>query len=271
MSNSGDRKGNITAAFGSDLTLEGMTAVPNLLLKYYPKIGITDSEMMLIIQLMHLQTSTNQHFPALDVVAEHMSGDNARIKADLASLIEKGIISIKHYYCESTDEVEPFYSYEPLFEKISEFWACEKVKTYQQMKKSLKGSKNKQSETGRGQPGFAKAAKAFEKEFGRLLSPMEIEQINLWLDDSAGSLEMVMEALKRAVMLGKHNFKYIDSILLEWQRNNLKSISDVLVYEAGFRERQTGRSAHRNQIQTGDKKTVKKVEKKDKFRLLYLG
>ncbi|PKM81091.1 MAG: primosomal protein DnaI [Firmicutes bacterium HGW-Firmicutes-14] len=264
MSHNGDKKGNITAAFGSDLTLEGMTAVPNLLLKYYPKIGITDSEMMLIIQLMHIQTATSQHFPPLDIVADYMTGDKAKIKADLASLIEKGIISINHYYCESTDEVVPFYSYEPMFEKISEYWACEKIKTFQQMRKSLEEPRKKSGagKTKAKKPVFAEVCKAFEKEFGRLLSPMEIQQIDLWLEDSEGRTELIMEALKRAVLLGKHNFKYIDSILLEWQKNKLKTVKEVLAYEADFRERQFNRPFRR--------KPASVEKKKDKFKMLYL-
>ncbi len=265
MSFSGDKKGNVTAAFGSDLIMEGMTSVPNLVLKYYPKIGITDSEMMLVIQLMYLQTATNQHFPPLDLLAQFMSGDKAKIKADLASLIEKGIINIDHIYCETSDEIIPVYSYEPLFEKVSELWACEKVRLYQQMKKNLK-EHDQRTRVGKNknrQPVFAKVCQAFEKEFGRLLSPMEIEQVNLWLDDSDGRPELILEALKRAVLLGKHNFKYIDSILLEWQKNNLKTITDVLEYEANFRERQLSRSSRR--------KPEAAEKKKDKFRVLYLG
>ncbi|MDT3699444.1 MAG: DnaD domain protein [Thermincola sp.] len=264
MGLNGDKKGNITSSFGSDIILEGMTGVPNLLLKYYSKLGITDYEMMLIIQLMHIQTAANQPCPSYESLAEYMSGDAAKIRADLASLIEKGIISINHVYCESTDEVVAVYSYEPLFEKILELWACEKVKAYQMMRKNLKeqiqktranGSKNKQ-------PYFAVVCQAFEKEFGRLLSPMEMEQVNVWLDDGDGRPELIMEALKRAVMLGKHNFKYIDSILLEWNRNKLTTVSEISAYETKFRERQMARPLKRKPENTENKK--------DKYRLLYL-
>ncbi len=261
----GDKKGNITSAFGSDLFLEGITGIPNLLLKYFPKIGITDNEMMLIIQLIHLQTGANQNFPSLDVLAQFMSGDKTKIEADLASLIEKGIIKINHFYCETTDEIVPIYSYEPLFEKISELWACEKVKTYQELKKNLKERKQKSTviKDKDKEPALTKICQSFEKEFGRLLSPMEIEQAYLWLDDNKGKTELILEALKRAVMLGKHNFKYIDSILLEWKKNNLRTITEVLAYEANFRERQINRATRR-------KPDLPKKEK-DKFRLLYLG
>lgn len=264
MGCNGDKKGNITSAFGSDIILEGTTGVPNLLLKYYARLGITDSEMMLLVQLMHVQKSTNQLFPSHEVLADFMACDKTSIRAGLAGLIEKGVIAISHIYSKEADEVISTYSYEPLFEKVLELWACEKVRACQMMKKNLKEQtqKTRVVKNRNKQPAFAKICQSFEKEFGRLLSPMEIEQINLWLDDNEGRPDLIMEALKRAVMLGKHNFKYIDSILLEWQKNKINSVSDVLAYEANFRERQLNRSAKR--------KTETTEKNKDKFRLLYL-
>lgn len=75
----------------------------------------------------------------------------------------------------------------------------------------------------------------FEKEFGRPLSPIEFEQINQWVDEHTGLL--VREALKRAVLLGKFNFKYIDSILLEWKKNNIQTIQAVREYDDEFEKR----------------------------------
>ncbi len=77
--------------------------------------------------------------------------------------------------------------------------------------------------------------RVFEKEFGRPLSPIEIDRIRKWEEDTAP--EVVVEALKRAVLLGKFNFKYIDSILLEWEKNNIRTVREVLEHEARFREK----------------------------------
>lgn len=262
----GHKKGNITASFGNDLVAEGYTGIPNLVLKYYPKIGISDYEMMLIIQLLRLKSFDNTPFPSFEEIAECMARGVGDVKGDLASLIEKEVIAISYYFDEELGEVMSTYSLEPLFEKISECWACEKVKGLQRMKKALK-EKELKSETkveAKGKLCFNQTCKAFEKEFGRPLSPMEIEQVKAWLDDFDGSAELTLEALKRAVFMGKHNFKYIDSILLEWQKNNLKTVQAVQEYEKDFRRRQSaGRSKTNKQKVSGDKS-------KDKFRLLYL-
>ncbi|GAB4257578.1 primosome subunit DnaD [Thermincola ferriacetica] len=261
----GEKKGNITASFGNDLVSQGYTSIPNLVLKYYSKIGVTDSEMMLIIQLLRLKSFDNKPFPSLDQLAECMTGDSFKLKSDLAGLIEKEIISVCYYYDEETGDVMSTYSLEPLFEKISEFWACEKVKGLQQMKKALKEKELKEtrSSTTIAKTEYAKVCKTFEKEFGRPMSPMELEQIGTWLEDFHGSSELILEALKRAVFMGKHNFKYIDSILLEWQKNNLKTVRAVLEYENNFRQRQASKGKRGKQGEAEQKA-------KDKFRLLYL-
>jgi DnaD/phage-associated family protein len=75
----------------------------------------------------------------------------------------------------------------------------------------------------------------FEKEFGRPLSPLEFEQITQW--EKEYGPELIIEALKRAVLGGKHNFKYINSILLEWKKNNIQTIQAVQEYDAEFEKR----------------------------------
>lgn len=62
----------------------------------------------------------------------------------------------------------------------------------------------------------------FENEFGRMLSPMEIETIKGWkhlqYDD-----EMITKALKEAVMANVKNFRYIDKILADWAVHGIRT------------------------------------------------
>ena len=53
-----------------------------------------------------------------------------------------------------------------------------------------------------------------EKEFGRTLSPIEIEIIRTWLDNNF-SEDLIKEALKEATFNGVSNLRYIDKILYE--------------------------------------------------------
>lgn len=66
----------------------------------------------------------------------------------------------------------------------------------------------------------------FEKEFGRVLSPTEVEIVNKWTESSI-SEEMIKEALKEAVLNGVHNMRYIDSILFSWTKKGYKKVEDI--------------------------------------------
>ena len=66
----------------------------------------------------------------------------------------------------------------------------------------------------------------FETEFGRPLSPMELEIINGWLNDNMNE-ELILCALKEAVYNGVSNMRYIDKILYEWRKKGYKSPTDI--------------------------------------------
>lgn len=66
----------------------------------------------------------------------------------------------------------------------------------------------------------------FEAEFGRTLSSMDFEIINAWIEKGF-SEELIKAALKEATYNGVKNLKYIDKILYEWHRKDLKTTEDV--------------------------------------------
>ncbi len=65
-----------------------------------------------------------------------------------------------------------------------------------------------------------------EKEFGKTLSPIEVEIIKAWLENNI-SEELIKEALKEATFNGVSNLRYIDKILYEWGKKNIKTVEDV--------------------------------------------
>ena len=65
-----------------------------------------------------------------------------------------------------------------------------------------------------------------EKEFGRSLTPMEYEISKAWLENGM-SEELIKEAIKEATLNGVSSLRYIDKILYEWGKNNIKTAADV--------------------------------------------
>lgn len=75
----------------------------------------------------------------------------------------------------------------------------------------------------------------FETEFGRPLSPFEIETLNVWVDQDGHDQHLVKAALKEAVIAGKINLRYIDRILFDWKKRGFKTVKDAHDYSLKFR------------------------------------
>jgi len=257
-----DQKVNITATFGSDLVLEGATAIPNILLKVYSKIGITDFQMMILIQMIRLNVEEGDFYPTPEILGAYMESEPSRIEKELADLLEKEIITISQYYDTGRNAVFTGYDFEPLFLIVSDIWAGIRAREIEECEKRLKAASQRNELVGDRFDGKTTGLLlVFEKEFGRALSPIEAEQIEQW----AAEIEepLIVEALKRAVLRGKHNFKYINSILVEWQKNNLYTLESIAEYDRDFQKRRVGRGkrgreAGDAQVIPDDKNNAKK-------------
>ena len=78
----------------------------------------------------------------------------------------------------------------------------------------------------------------FQSEFRRLLSGFEIEEIKHLLNEN--DAELVKEALKTAINLGKPNIKYIGGILRNWQLNQVTTVEQVRQSEKQYKEKKSG-------------------------------
>lgn len=71
-----------------------------------------------------------------------------------------------------------------------------------------------------------------EQEFGRPISPMECEIINTW----DYPIDVIKLAIKEAVSSNNCAIKYIDRIIYNWKRKNIKSVADAEKSIADFRK-----------------------------------
>ncbi|HUW63472.1 MAG TPA: DnaD domain protein [Spirochaetia bacterium] len=229
---------DMVAAFGTDLWLGGSTAVPNLLLRHYRRIGLSDQEMMLVIQLMRLRAEEGLLCPAAGRLAECMDLTPADVEKTARALLDKELLCLGRYFDAELKQVVEGYDFGPLFKKLAAVWAG--VKT----EEGLEARHLVEEGAAAAREHEQKAASiylAFEKEFGRPFTPIEIEQIGKWLVEVSPVL--LMEALRQAVLRGKHNLKYIDSIVLQWRKNNLRTLDEVMAYEQQFKGRRKGKAA----------------------------
>lgn len=247
---------NISVSFGTDLINTGSTAISNLLLRHYKALGISDVELVLIINLIYLRCEEKDLCPTAERLSLFMNASCGSIVEMLAELMEKRFITISKEYVAQENEVVDGYSLAPLMEQLFCIWAREKQMQMLEIQRQGQGLKNNV---------LSNACKAFEKEFGRLLSPVEVEQIRFWVVESKIGGELIQEALRRASLMGVHNLKYIDKILLEWQKRNLVTLESVLNYEANH-DRKASKPIKSKRV---PEKVAENDE--DKFRLLHWG
>ncbi len=184
-----------------DIIKMGNISISKLLLKNYKKIGLTSDEF---IFLSYLMNEGNNIILNIEKIAIDMGLNNNEVLGLIQGLKDKDMIDVKvdKDHKKVTNE---YISLESFYNKISVL-LLEHINT----------NKNNNSYI----------FEAFEKEFGRTLSPMEYEIINAWIDSNISN-ELIIEALKEATFNGVANLRYIDKIIYEWNKKGLKNINDV--------------------------------------------
>lgn len=167
--------------------------VNEMIIKNLNKFDISLNEFLLILYFINIENKLD-----IEKIKLYLSFNNEEIISIYSSLIKKGIIETiinkKGEIIEESISLELFYN------------------------KLILGKEKKENKTDI----FSK----FENEFGRTLSPIEYETINNWLSNGINE-EMIINALKEAVLNGVSNLRYIDKIIFEWsKRNNMKIIKE---------------------------------------------
>lgn len=188
---------------------EGTLSIPTIILKNYHQLGMNETELTLLLQMMIVLKDDNCDFD-FEMVAQLMEKDQAEIYKMLHNLIENGIVNLTSTVDENGRNHDQ-YSFEPLYHKIVKILKEEN----QQGKKDKKATARKQV--------FDK----IEQSFGRTLSSFDIELIDSWLNQDHYDPELIIAALKEAVLSNVYNLKYIDKILLEWEKKGIKQPADI--------------------------------------------
>lgn len=227
----------------------GSFVIPNILLKFYSRLDITELEMMVILHLLHWRQVEHERFPSPEKLSQYMQLDVETIKNLIASLIEKKLITVEPYYSSTLKCWQNSFNFTPLWSRLTQLVLGDY--------KSVIASADEIAAT---TDKYGKLYQCFEKEFGRPLSPLESEQLKSWLENEQLSVELLQEALRRAVLRGALNFRYIDSILCDWQRHNISTVAEAIAFDEKRKRRSRPHRA-------ADKKQAKNDKYRDLYRL----
>ncbi|QKE71844.1 DnaD domain-containing protein [Arthrobacter citreus] len=203
----------------------GNISIPNILLSSYSSFGISEEELVMILQLYSFQQQGHT-FPTPTQLAQIMSINEQKCMEVIRELLKKGLLEITEEIDDHNLRCEA-YSLAPLWLKL--------------INHNENGQQPLETPT---IPSIIEQAEesiysVFEKEFGRLLSPFEIETLTMWMDQDDHNEKLIKTALKEAVISGKLNFRYIDRILFEWKKNGIKQVEQAINYSKHFRKKET--------------------------------
>lgn len=206
----------------NDLMLDfinaGQTVFPTLLLRHYRKLNLSNDELVLILQLKS-NMDNGEYFPNTELIAKSMNMSERNVFKAIHQLIQKKVLSIET----TKDEkgmTQDAYSLDMLWEKLIVLMKQE------QTEKVTEEEKNEEKSL----------YSIFEAEFGRPLSPIEMETLIMWLEEDRYSVELIQLALREAVLSQVYNFKYIDRILLNWEKKNIRTKEQVEKESKSYRD-----------------------------------
>lgn len=191
--------------------MEGSVSLPAVLLLNYPKLGLLEPEMILLLQVQ-LFIQQGNPFPTPDELSGRMSSSSPDCSMMLRGLIQRGFLKI-----EEQEVGYEKYTLEPLWDKLFRFLT---VPEQQECEPEITDES---------------LYTVFEQEFGRPLSPFECETLGIWMDQDHHDHEIIKAALRESVISGKLNFRYIDRILFEWKRKGIKTIEQAKQSSRQFR------------------------------------
>ncbi|MCR8642235.1 DnaD domain protein [Paenibacillus sp. N1-5-1-14] len=224
--------------------MEGTVAIPYSLLKVYSRLKLSEAEVMLLVHLIGFIQVERNDFPTHEEIGSRMSMRSEAVAVLLHKLHNEGFLGIDEGVDEPSGMRYEVFNLQPFYAAIAKELAKDGSGN-QQLRSipsslaarptSHAGSVEKASAMNTGETRARDIYTIFEQEFGRPLTPMELQTIAGWLDQDHYKEELILSALKEAVFTGKLYFRYVDRILLEWQRNRVVTVEQAKEYAQRFR------------------------------------
>ena len=216
----------------------GATVIPNVLFENYQKLGF-NSEQFVLFLFLKSEIDKGNTFPSANFLADQLGTNQQTVYNLLDNMIKNRLISIE---TKSVDDGKrsDSYNYDIVWDKLA------RIETEEQREE--KSQKNELDER--------QLYTSFEQEFGRPLTPIEMETIGYWLDDDNYSLELIAMALREASLNQAYNLRYIDHILRSWEKKNIKTADDVKKESKQFRETRFEKSVNKSEGSSDDEMDV---------------
>ncbi|MBA1435210.1 DnaD domain-containing protein [Bombilactobacillus bombi] len=192
----------------------GTTSINNLIIEHFQELKFTSEEFVLFMNLKMFQERGIQ-FPSTQQLSQNTGFATAKIYQLIQNLIDKNIIKIESQTTK-TQKYQDCYDLSPVYKTLQELQAATpqfpKMNDVQTLFKKI------------------------EVEFGRPLSPIERQTIQEWLSVDNYSPEIISLALKEAVLNQVYSLKYMDRILINWEKQHITTPAQLQKNKARYGE-----------------------------------
>lgn len=172
-----------------------------IIIEKYSLLGLDEYEVIILIKLYNLLNSGNKF--SIDYISKTMTITEDVIRNKLVDLINNQFITLKLV---NKNEI---YSLDDTFKRLSDLLEKEE------------DADNKNSIDN----DITKVVALLEKEFKKMLSPIELELVRKWIYEDKFTYDKVYNAILEALKLNKKSIQYIDAILNK-KDNTTKSTSN---------------------------------------------
>src|SRR5699024_4299368 len=153
---------------------QGQTIIENGLLTHYRILGLDSEELIFVIQLKSY-LDQKQYFPSMSEIGDRMGVKESKVFAILHDLIQRNLVAINTEK-DNTGKDFDRYSLTPLYRKLAHVLEKSTLQT-SEVEKDIN------------------LLEIFQQEFGRLLTPIEMQTIGEWMDKDRYQTELILEAL----------------------------------------------------------------------------
>ena len=172
-----------------------------LIIDKYSFLGLDEIEVIILVKLNKLLTSGNKF--SINYLSQNMTVSEDIIRDKLVTLINNQFITLKLV---NKNEI---YSLDDTFKRLSSLLEKEEL---EEEKEDLNTD-------------CAKVAALLEKEFKKILSPLELELVHKWVYEDKFDYSKIYNAIMETLKYKKTSVQYVDVILNKKEQINKQSNS----------------------------------------------
>ena len=179
-----------------------------LLLQNYKKIGLTEIEAFVLIEL-HKQRKTGETVISPSKLVKKLTITEEKLFGVLDALIQKQYLAIRLVKEKGNKETEDF-SLDNTIHKLVDVYRTSikntiihSERTYDTVEEEI--------------------VDIIENQFQKQLKPLEIELIQKWVSEDQYSIDLIKTSILDAVKANKSSLSYVDGVLLKRSKNIAKS------------------------------------------------